>query len=104
MTLLELLNLSASILLFPNDDGQPPTFPTPSIGDYLTDLAHYLRTHMSYVDDLYQTGIRKYLIAETVFIYFFLIAGLRRFRLAQLYLLVKLVTFALLFLTSGLSY
>lgn len=104
MTLLELLNLSASILLLPNDDGQPSTFPTPSIGDYLTDLAHYLRTHMPYVDDLHQTGIQNYLIAETVFIYFFLIAGLRRFRLAQFYLLAKLVTFALFFLTSGLSY
>jgi hypothetical protein len=104
MTLLELLNLSANLLLLPNNDGQPAIFPTPSFGDYLTDFAHYLRTHAPYVDDLYQTGIRQYLVAEAVFIYFFLIAGLRRFRLAQQYLLAKLVVFATLFLTSGTSY
>lgn len=103
MTLLELFNLSAPLLILPNNDGQPSAFPAPSFGDYLTDFAHYLRTHMPYVDDLYQVGIRKYLIAETIFIYFFLIAGLRRFRLAQLYLLAKLITFFLLFFTSGLS-
>lgn len=37
MTLLELLNLPATLLMFPNNDGQPGTFPAPSFGDYLTD-------------------------------------------------------------------
>lgn len=59
---------------------------------------------MPYVDDAHQTGIRRYLVAEAAFIYFFLIVALRRFHVAQIYLLAKLVTFALLFLTSGLSY
>jgi len=104
MTLLELLNLSSSIFMFPNNDGQPGAFPAPSFGDYLSDWGHYLSTHMPYVDDAHQTGIRRYLVAEAAFIYFFLIVALRRFRVAQIYLLAKLVTFALLFLTSGLSY
>lgn len=37
MTLLELLNLSSSIFMFPNNDGQPGAFPAPSFEDYLSD-------------------------------------------------------------------
>lgn len=37
MTLLELFNLSVTLFMFPNNDGQPGIFPTPSFGDYLED-------------------------------------------------------------------
>lgn len=59
---------------------------------------------MPYADDIYQRGIRKFLVVELFLIYFYLMLILRRFRLAQIYLLVKVITFALLFLTSGASY
>lgn len=104
MTLLELLNLSASILILPNNDGQPATLPTPSLGDQLADLGFYLYRHLPYLDNLHQRTIYIYLIAEAAFIYFFLIAGLSRFRVAQFYLLFKLITLAIFSLTSGESY
>lgn len=104
MTLLELFNLSASIFTLPNNDGFPGIFPAPSFGDYLEDLIHFLRTHMPYAQDVYQNLVYRYLVAEAIIFYFFLIVGLRRFRLAQIYLLIKVPTFALLFLSSGTSY
>ena len=56
------------------------------------------------MDAFYQTTIRKYMVVETALIYFYLIAAMRRFRAAQYYLLAKLVTFAVLYLTSGVTY
>lgn len=104
MSLLELFNLSASIFTLPNNDGFPGIFPAPSFRDYLEDLLHYLRTHLPYAQDKYQNLVDKYLVAEAALFYLFLIVGLRRFRLAQIYLLIKVPTFTVLFLSSGTSY
>ena len=102
--LLELLNLPVSLLTLPNNnDGYPATFPTPSFGDYLSDLNHFLRTHMPYAEDLFQSTVHKFLFAEMLFMYFFFIAGLRRYLVAHVFLLLKVIAIAIIVYSPGAS-